>query len=311
MIRRGEYKISGNEEISIKDIKEIKEKLIKLEEKNVSQVKKIEQTLTKSIQKLADKTNNQNKTQEDKLLEQDNRLGNLISENIKKAEQQSNKEFVELGEKLDAHITNSDQKFQDITTSFNQNLNSKYETLDNKLKDGFTKFGQAVDGRFKTFERKVSENITRIEDKINSVLERMAELREDFSNEMKRNKEEFDTKDLVLRDIEEKHNDDNEKFRNQLKPVLEELKSQQDLVKITLDVLKKQIYDSAKEWISNEMKAAVKNKEREILMNIWIKEMKEIIGNVDKMKKMPPKEIKLQLDEISSTIESFKQKFIK
>jgi hypothetical protein len=82
-------------------------------------------------------------------------------------------------------------------------------------------------------------------------------------------------------------------------------------VKITMDVLKKQIQESAKEWISNGIKEATKNKEKEILMNIWIDEMKEIINNVDQMKKMPPKEIKLQLNEISSTIESFKQKFLK
>lgn len=290
---------------------EIKEKLTKLEEKNDSQIKKVEQTLTKLVQKLEDKTNNQNKTQEDKLLNQNNKLGKIISDNVQKLQQQSKNEFSKLEEKLDVQITNSNQKFEDITTKFDQNLKDKYDTLNNKLIDGFKKFGQAVDGRFKTFEQKFNDNIVRIEDKISSIFERMTELREDFSNEMKLSKEEFDTKDLVLRDIEKKHNEDNEKFRNQLKPVIEGLKSQQDLVKITLDVLKKQIYESAKEWISNEMKKAVKNKEREILMNIWIKEMKEIINNVNKMKKMPPKDIKLQLEEISSTIESFKKKFIK
>ena len=124
-------------------------------------------------------------------------------------------------------------------------------------------------------------------------------------------KEEFETKDLVLRDVEKKHNEDNENFRNQIKPVLENLKSQQDLVKITMDVMKKQIFESAKEWISDGVKAATKNKEKEILMNVWIDEMKEIINNIDKLKKMPPKDVKLQLNEISSTIESFKQKFIK
>jgi len=271
----------------------------------------VEDSLTKLIQKLEVKTNNQDKTQEEKFVEQNDKLKKLINESIQKIEKQSNTEFEKLNKKLDAQITKSNQKFNDITTKFDQDLNSKYESLDKKVVDGFKKFGQAVDGRFKTFEQKINDNISRLEEKINSVLERIGELRNDFSNEMKRNKEEFDTKELVLRDIEKKHNEENEKFRNQLKPVLEGLKSQQDLVKITMDVLKKQIYDSAKEWITNELRDAVKNKEREILMNIWIKEMKEIISDVDKMKKMPPKEIKLQLNEISSTIESFKHKFLK
>ncbi len=134
---------------------------------------------------------------------------------------------------------------------------------------------------------------------------------EDLSNRIKSLKDEFDVKDKVLREIEEKHNEENLQFRNKLKPVLGNIKSQQDLAKITMDVLKKQIYESAKEWISNEMKKAVKNKEREILMNVWIEEIKEIISSADKLKKMNPKELKLQLNEISSTIESFKQKFVK
>ena len=75
--------------------------------------------------------------------------------------------------------------------------------------------------------------------------------------------------------------------------------------------MKKQTYENAKEWISDEINAAVKSKEREILMSIWLKEMKEIISDVDKLKEMNPKEIKLQLSEISTTIESFKQKFLK
>jgi hypothetical protein len=136
-------------------------------------------------------------------------------------------------------------------------------------------------------------------------------MNEDLFNKMQTIKEEFNIKDTVLRDIEKKHNEENTKFQNQLQPVLESLKSQQDVNKMKMDVLKKQLYESAKEWISTEMKAAVREKEKEILMNVWIDEMKEIINNVDQLKKMNPKELKLQLNEISSTIESFKQKFVK
>lgn len=271
----------------------------------------MEQKFSNQIQKLEEKTNNQNKIQEEKRIELDDRLGKLIKEEIQKIEQQSKTEFTKLEEKINAQLANVNQKLKETSTEFNQTLNNKYEDLNKKVVDGFKKFGQAVDGRFKTFEQKINENITHIDEKVSSIIERMTQLREDFSNKMTQIKEEFETKELVLREIEKKHNEDNEKFRNQLQPVIEELRSQQDLVKITLDVLKKQIYESAKEWISNEMKTAVKNKEREILLNIWIEEMKEIINDVDKMKKMPPKEIKLQLNEIASTIESFKQKFIK
>ena len=76
-------------------------------------------------------------------------------------------------------------------------------------------------------------------------------------------------------------------------------------------MLKKQLFESAKEWIDDEIKLACKNKEREILMNIWVEELKDIIGNLDKLKETNPKELKLHLNEISSTIESFREKFIK
>ena len=109
----------------------------------------------------------------------------------------------------------------------------------------------------------------------------------------------------MLKNLEE----DTTEFRNNLKPKLEDLKSQQDLIKITVDVLKKQIFENAKEWINDEIKLACKNKEREILMNLWVDELKDVIGNLDKLKGTNPKELKIHLNEISSTIESFRQKF--
>ena len=135
-------------------------------------------------------------------------------------------------------------------------------------------------------------------------------MNEDFSGKLKNFKEEFDTKEEVLRDMIKAINVENTEFQNNLEPMLESLKSEQDLVKITVDVLKKQIKENAKEWINDEIKLACKNKEKEILMNLWIDEMKEIIDNLDKLKEMHPKELKIHINEILSTIESFKQKFV-
>ena len=46
-------------------------------------------------------------------------------------------------------------------------------------------------------------------------------------------------------------------------------------------------------------------------MNIWIKELKDIIADFEKLKKMNPKEFTMKIEEISDTIELFKQKIIK
>ncbi|MFW9878889.1 MAG: hypothetical protein ACFFG0_37895, partial [Candidatus Thorarchaeota archaeon] len=124
-------------------------------------------------------------------------------------------------------------------------------------------------------------------------------------------REEFDIKEEVFRDMLKKFEEDSNEFRKNLKPELEDIKSQQDLIKITMDVLKKQIFESAKEWINDEIKLACKNKEREILMNLWIDELKEVIGDLDKLKETTPKGLKIHINEISTTIDSFRQKFVK
>ena len=54
----------------------------------------------------------------------------------------------------------------------------------------------------------------------------------------------------------------------------------------------------------------VEGKENEILMKIWINELKDILGDFEKLKKLKPKEFSLQLNEISDTIDIFKQKII-
>ena len=124
-------------------------------------------------------------------------------------------------------------------------------------------------------------------------------------------KDEFNTKEEVLRDIFKKFALETEEYKNNLKPTLESLKSQADLVKITVDVLKKQILESAKEMINQEVKLILKNKEREVLMNVWIDELKDIIKNLDKLKETNPKDLKIHIKEISTTIESLRQKFVK
>ena len=48
-----------------------------------------------------------------------------------------------------------------------------------------------------------------------------------------------------------------------------------------------------------------------MLMNLWIDELKEIVRDFDKLKDMHPKDFKLQINEITSTIKSYKDKFAK
>lgn len=220
-------------------------------------------------------------------------------------------ELKELDEKIIGQGTMTNRKIEDLANMFEKELTEKFTIIEEKLEENFKTLNLELKTKFKDTDQKLRDNVNMLEEKIGSLLDRIKTVEEDFSSKLKIFTEEFDTKEEVLRDMLKKIEADNTEFKNSLKPVLETLKSQQDLVKITLDVQKKQIHDSAKEWINDEIKLACKNKEKEILMNLWIDELKEIIENLDKLKDINPKELKLHFNEISSTIGAFKQKFIK
>ncbi len=168
-----------------------------------------------------------------------------------------------------------------------------------------------MEEKFNEINQKLNTNVVNLEHDIKSLIDKIKTSNEDFSLKLKNLKEEFDTKEEILRDMLKKFDEENSEFQNNLKPILEDIKSKQDLVKITLDVQKKQIFESTKELINDEIKLACKNKEKQILVNLWIDELKNIIENIDKLKALHPKDLKLYIEEISQTIESFRQKFVK
>jgi hypothetical protein len=43
-------------------------------------------------------------------------------------------------------------------------------------------------------------------------------------------------------------------------------------------------------------------------MNLWIDELKGIINDFDKLKELNPKDLKIQINEITQLISSFKEK---
>ena len=92
---------------------------------------------------------------------------------------------------------------------------------------------------------------------------------------------------------------------------LEKIKGEQDVLKISYTINEKQLLEKIQVIIASEIRNVCSDKEREILMNIWIKELKEIITDFDKLKKMNPIEFNMKIEEISDTIEEFKQKIIK
>ena len=95
-----------------------------------------------------------------------------------------------------------------------------------------------------------------------------------------------------------------------MKEDIENLKSQQDILKISYTINEKKFMDKVNSSIRTIINKQVEGKENEILMKIWISEFKEIIRDFEKLKKLKPKEFSVRLNEISDTIDIFKQKIM-
>ena len=91
---------------------------------------------------------------------------------------------------------------------------------------------------------------------------------------------------------------------------VEELKSQQDVLKISYTINEKKLLEKIKIILEAEIANAVKGKEKEILMHLWIDKLSEIITNFENLKNANPGELTLQIEEIANMIELFRQKLL-
>jgi len=93
-----------------------------------------------------------------------------------------------------------------------------------------------------------------------------------------------------------------------MKEDVETLKTQQDVLRISYTVNEKKLMDKINTSITKALRKLIQGKESELLMKVWIDELREIIENFENLKKLKPKEFSIRLTEISDTIEIFKQK---
>ena len=111
-------------------------------------------------------------------------------------------------------------------------------------------------------------------------------------------------------DMINRFNDELLKHKSTMKKDMEKLKTQQDVLRISYTINEKKLMDKINSSIAEVINKRIEGKESEILMKIWINEFKEIINNFEKLKKLKPKEFSVRLNEISDTIEVFKQKIL-
>jgi len=216
--------------------------------------------------------------------------------NIPKEEEISEKSL----QKLKEQLTKLNQKLKEQNKKFNQNIEDLAKIFDLKLEE-----------QVKMLDQKLNEHINNTEANIKTLNESIEIIRSQIASNSEQIQIQIKTQEEIIMDIIQKFSDQFLNDKTRFETDIEELKNNQDVIKINIDTLEKRVLENAKTMIYSEVRMACKNKEKEILMNLWIDELKEIISNLDKLKEIHPKDLKLQIDEISSTIESFKQKFTK
>jgi hypothetical protein len=166
---------------------------------------------------------------------------------------------------------------------------------------------QKLQERISKLEKSEEEKNTIVNDRMDVLENELENLRK----QVKLNKNQVDeyikNQEEIIIDMINKFNDQFLNYRSKFLSSLEDLKTQQDVLKISYSVNEKHLIEKVNEHIEHQIKNAVKGKEKEILMTIWLDELKEIINDFEKLKKMHPREFKTQIQEISETIEHFKR----
>jgi len=154
------------------------------------------------------------------------------------------------------------------------------------------------------------EQVSNLEGEIKFVKQEIINIKGDILSSQERIEQTIRTQEEIIIDMINKFNEELLQHKSSMKEDIEYLKSQQDILKISYTINEKKFMDKVNSSISTIINKQVEGKENEILMKIWISEFKEIIRDFEKLKKLKPKEFSVRLNEISDTIEIFKQKII-
>ena len=160
----------------------------------------------------------------------------------------------------------------------------------------------------------VKQEISSIKSDILSSQERneqtIKSIKSDILSSQERIEQTIRTQEEIIMDMINKFNEDLLQHKSSMKEDIEILKTQQDVLRISYTINEKKLMDKINSSISTIVNKQVEGKENEILMKIWISEFKEIIHDFEKLKKLKSKEFSVRLNEISDTIDVFKQKII-
>jgi len=154
------------------------------------------------------------------------------------------------------------------------------------------------------------DQVKNTETEVDFVKKEIILIKSDILSSQERIEQTIRTQEEIIMDMINRFNDELLKHKSMMKEDMEKLKTQQDVLRISYTINEKKLMDKVDSAINKSIAKHLDGKESEILMKIWISEFKEIIENFEKLKKLKPKEFSVRLNEISDTIEVYKQKIL-
>jgi hypothetical protein len=154
------------------------------------------------------------------------------------------------------------------------------------------------------------DQVKTTESDINFIKQEINSIKNDIFSSQERIEQTIKTQEEIIMDMINKFNEELLKHKTTINEDMQKLKTQQDVLKISYTINEKKLTDKIDSSISKAINRRIEGKESEILMKIWINEFKDILSDFEKLKKLRPKEFSVRLNEISDTIEIFKQKIM-
>ncbi|MBY8978826.1 MAG: hypothetical protein KGD72_00415 [Candidatus Lokiarchaeota archaeon] len=189
-----------------------------------------------------------------------------------------------------------------------KNIPKSIQTIANQYEKIISKM-DSVKSNTKSIQT-VIEQVSNLEHEMKFVKQEITTIKSDILSSQERIEQTIKTQEEIIMSMINKFNDVLLQHKSSMKEDIETLKTQQDVLKISYTINEKKFMDKVNSSIRTIINKQVEGKENEILMKIWISEFKEIIGDFEKLKKLKPKEFSVRLNEISDTIDIFKQKIM-
>jgi hypothetical protein len=140
------------------------------------------------------------------------------------------------------------------------------------------------------------------------IIQEIKDIKKMISNTEEKIEETIKVQEDIIMGMMQKFNEEFYNYKTMVLKELEALKNDQDVLKISYTINENKLLGQIKSVVQTEFNNKIKGQEAELLMKLWIEDLKEITNNFENLKKANPKEFSVQLREISDTINIFKQK---